>query len=184
MDPPFSLLSAKWIPINRADGSRDRIAPHEITSDHDSNPIVSFAWPRPDFDLAAHEFLIGLLAVAFPPKHRNDWLRYFHTPPPPEELREAFQPYTAAFSLDGEGPRFLQDFSPLEGESWPVEALFIEVPGTSKATIDKNNDLLVKRGRFSVYRARARQWRCTLCNNSHPRAALGIAPRCVVADRW
>jgi CRISPR system Cascade subunit CasA len=150
MDPPFSLLSAKWIPINRADGSRDRIAPHEITSDHDSNPIVSFAWPRPDFDLAAHEFLIGLLAVAFPPKHQNDWLRYFHTPPPPEELREAFQPYTAAFSLDGEGTRFLQDFSPLEGESWPVEALFIEAPGTSKATIDKNNDLLVKRGRFSV----------------------------------
>jgi CRISPR system Cascade subunit CasA len=150
MDPSFSLLSAKWIPVKRADGSHDPIAPHEITSDLDSNPIVSFAWPRPDFDLAAHEFLIGLFAVAFPPKGQRDWLRYFRTPPPPEELREVFQPYTAAFSLDGEGPRFLQDFSPLEGESWPVEALFIEAPGTSKATIDKNNDLLVKRGRFSV----------------------------------
>src|ERR1700719_1901789 len=81
--------------------------------------------PRPDFDLAAHEFLIGLLAVAFPPKGQCDWLRYFHTPPTPEELQEVFQRYAAAFSLDGEGPRFLQDFSPLEGEPSPVEALFI-----------------------------------------------------------
>jgi len=150
MAPPFSLLSAKWIPVKRADGSRDPIAPHEITSDLDSNPIVSFAWPRPDFDLAAHEFLIGLLAVAFPPKGQRDWLHYFQTPPTPEELREVFQPYAAAFSLDGEGPRFLQDFSLLEGEPSPVEALFIEAPGMSQATINKNNDLLVKRGRISV----------------------------------
>lgn len=146
----FSLLSAKWIPAQRADGSRGPIAPHEITSDHDANPIVAFAWARPDFDLAAHEFLIGLLAVAFPPKSDGDWLEHYHTPPSPEKLREAFAPYAAAFSLDGEGPRFLQDFSPLEGEPSPVEALFIEAPGTSQATINKNNDLLVKRGRFSV----------------------------------
>jgi CRISPR system Cascade subunit CasA len=148
MAPPFSLLSAKWIPIKRADGSRDPIAPHEITSDLDSNPIVSFAWPRPDFDLAAHEFLIGLLAVAFPPKGQRDWLRYFHTPSTPEELPEAFQPYAAAFSLDGEGPRFLQDFSPLEGEPSPVEALFIEAPGAN--TVKLNKDLLVKRERIRV----------------------------------
>jgi CRISPR system Cascade subunit CasA len=148
MAPPFSLLSAKWIPVKRADGSRDPIAPHEITSDLDSNPIVSFAWPRPDFDLAAHEFLIGLFAVAFPPKGQRDWLRYFRIPPTPEELPEAFQAYAAAFSLDGEGPRFLQDFSPLEGEPSPVEALFIEAPGAN--TVKLNKDLLVKRERIRV----------------------------------
>jgi CRISPR system Cascade subunit CasA len=147
MDVPFSLLSAKWIPIKRADGSRDPIAPYEIASDLDSNPIVSFAWPRPDFDLAAHEFLIGLLAVAFPPKGQRDWLHRFHTPPAPEELREAFEPYAAAFFLDGAGPRFLQEFS-------PVEALFIEAPGTSQATINKNNDLLARiMQRFDGYGA-------------------------------
>jgi CRISPR system Cascade subunit CasA len=91
MDLPFSLLSSKWIPINRVDGSRDKIAPHEITSDYVSNPTISFDWPRPDFDLAAHELLIGLLAVAFPPKGQRDWLHYFHTPPTPEELRGAVQ---------------------------------------------------------------------------------------------
>ena len=108
MDLPFSLLSSKWIPINRADGSRDQIAPHESTSDYVSNPIIAFAWPRPDFDLAAHELLIGLLAVAFPPKGQRDWLHYFQNPPSPEELLTAFTPYATAFSLDGEGPRFLQ----------------------------------------------------------------------------
>jgi len=145
---PFSLLSSKWIPINRADGSRDQIAPHEITSDYVSNPIISFDWPRPDFDLAAHEFLIGLLAVAFPPKGQRDWLHYFHTPPTPEELGGAVQPYAAAFYLDGDGPRFLQDFSPLEGEPSPVEALLIEAPGAN--TVKHNRDLLVKRGRIGA----------------------------------
>lgn len=148
MDLPFSLLAAQWIPVSRADGSTDHIAPHEITSDHDSNPIVFFAWPRPDFDLATHEFLIGLLAAAFPPKSLRDWLSHYHQPPTPEELRKAFAPYAAAFSLDGEGPRFLQDLSPLEGEASPVEALLIEAPGAN--TVKLNKDLLVKRNRICV----------------------------------
>jgi len=42
----------------------------------------------------------------------------------------------------------LQDFSPLEGESSPVEALFIEAPGAN--TVKLNKDLLVKRGRIRV----------------------------------
>jgi CRISPR system Cascade subunit CasA len=109
---------------------------------------ASFDWRRPDFDLAAHEFLIGPLAVAFPPKGQRDWLRYFHIPPTLEELREVFQPYAAAFSLDGEGPRFLQDFSPLEAEPSPVEALFIEAPGAH--TVNLNRDLLVKSGGIRV----------------------------------
>jgi CRISPR system Cascade subunit CasA len=59
-----------------------------------------------------------------------------------------FQPYAAAFSLDGEGPRFLQDFSPLGGEPRPVEALFIEAPGANALKL--NTDLLVKRERIRV----------------------------------
>ncbi len=148
MASSFSLLAAKWIHVRRADGSSDLIAPHDITANHNSNPIAAFAWPRPDFDLAAHEFLIGLLAAAFPPKTPRDWLALYRTPPTPEELREAFAAYAAAFCLDGEGPRFLQDFSPLEGEPSPVEALFIEAPGAN--TVKLNKDLLVKRGRVRV----------------------------------
>jgi CRISPR system Cascade subunit CasA len=179
MDVPFSLLSAKWIPIKRADGSRDPIAPYEIASDLDSNPIVSFAWPRPDFDLAAHEFLIGLLAAAFPPKSPRDWLAFYHSPPAPEELRDAFQPYAAAFSLDGEGPRFLQDFSPLEGEHSPAEALFIEAPGAN--TVKLNKDLLSNAAAYACCRARAPRWRFIRCSNSRLRAAPDIARRCAAA---
>lgn len=148
MDLPFSLLASQWIPVGRSDGSRDHVAPHEVTSDHELNPIVFFAWPRPDFDLASHEFLIGLLAAAFPPKGPRDWLQHYLRPPAPEELRKALEPYVVAFSLDGKGPRFLQDFSPLEGEASPVEALFVEAPGAN--TVKLNKDLMVKRDRIGV----------------------------------
>lgn len=181
MAPPFSLLSAKWIPVKRADGSRDPIAPHEITSDHDSNPIVSFAWPRPDFDLAAHEFLIGLFAVAFPPKGQR-WLHYFHIPPTLEELREVFQPYAAAFSLDGEGPRFLQDFSPLEAEPSPVEALFIEAPGAH--TVNLNRISWSRVDAFACCRVRAPRWRSIPCSNLRLREGGDIARLYAVAALW
>ena len=32
------------------------------------DPIVRFAWSRPDFDGASHEFLIGLLATVAAPE--------------------------------------------------------------------------------------------------------------------
>ena len=117
------------------------------TSDF-SNPIISFNWGGLDFDLASYEFMIGLLAVAFPPKGQRDWLHYFHTPPTPEELREVFQPYAAAFSFDGEGPRFLQDFSPLKSKLWPIGRLFMGAPGEN--TEKKNTDLFIKSGHIRV----------------------------------
>ena len=87
----FNLIH-KWIPISRLNGDFDQIAPFEITSQHDTNPIVSFAWPRADFDLASHEFLIGLLAAVYPPDPRepSQWVKLFHKPPNPGELAGGF----------------------------------------------------------------------------------------------
>lgn len=146
MPQPFSLFTTRWLPVRG--GALARIAPHEITLDHDDDPVMDFAWPRPDFDVAAHEFLIGLLAAAFPPKSVRDWLRLYQSPPSPDELAAAFAPYAAAFTLDGAGQRFLQDLSRLEGEATPVESLFIEAPGAN--TIKLNKDLLIKRGRVTT----------------------------------
>ena len=115
MDLPISLLSVKWIPTNRTDGSRDHIAPYEITSDHDSNPIGSFAWPRPDFDLAAHEFLIGLFAVAFPPKGQRDWLLHFHAPPAPEVLGRPSSLTPPHFRLMARDRAFCRNFRRSKG---------------------------------------------------------------------
>ena len=168
MDLPFSLLSSKWILINRADGLRGRIAPYEITSDYVSNPVVSFAWARPDFDLAAHEFLIGLLAVAFPPKGQRDWIDNFHSPPGPEKLQEAFQPYAAAFSLDAEGPRFLQDFSPKFGSTYPLRDRLIKVACASLSHGSRPPKLR-RRKRARVFRTPNRCRHSSAC-----RAASGL----------
>jgi CRISPR system Cascade subunit CasA len=146
----FSLVHAAWIPARFSDGTIQRIAPAGITSQHDSNPVVSFAWPRPDFDLASHELLICLLAAIYPADSRNpkQWTQLFHEPPTPDELAAAFETLADAFVLDGDGPRFLQDFAPIEGEELPVESLLIEAPGAN--TIKLNKDLFIKRGQARV----------------------------------
>jgi CRISPR system Cascade subunit CasA len=145
----YNLIRKKWIPVKRLNGE-DRIAPFEITSQYDSNPIVAFAWPRPDFDLASYEFLIGLLAAIYPadPREPKQWMKLFHTPPSPDELAAAFEPFADAFVLDGDGPRFLQEFDELDGDELPLESLFIEAPGAN--TIELNADLFIKRGRARI----------------------------------
>lgn len=146
----FSLLRTPWIPVRLADGSVRSIAPSEITLHHDTNPVVAFAWPRPDFDLSNHEFLIGLLAASQSPHQfrGKQWVQQFHQPPTPDQLAARFDRFHHAFLLDGEGPCFLQDFDAIAGEILPVDALFIEAPGAN--TIKLNKDLFVKRGRSHV----------------------------------
>lgn len=75
-------------------------------------------------------------------------MKLFHEPPSPAELETAFAPFTDAFVLDGDGPRFLQDFDALDGDDLPIESLFIEEPGAN--TIKLNKDLFIKRGQSRV----------------------------------
>jgi CRISPR system Cascade subunit CasA len=44
------------------------------------NPVVAIDWPRPDFRVAALEFLIGLLATACPPRDAEAWLDWWQAP--------------------------------------------------------------------------------------------------------
>jgi CRISPR system Cascade subunit CasA len=147
---PFNLLTYQWLPVRRAraKGAIDWISPAQLTGESEGGPVVAFAWPRPDFDLASHEFMIGLLAVACPPQDERDWLRRFHHLPSQDELAAAFAPYESAFFLDGDGPRFLQDFDEIVGKTLPPGFLFMDSPGDN--AIEKNRDLLVKRNRVSV----------------------------------
>jgi CRISPR system Cascade subunit CasA len=58
----MNLISERWIPVRHADGSHERIAPWQLTDGvGGDNPIVAVASPRPDFDGALTQFLIGLL---------------------------------------------------------------------------------------------------------------------------
>ncbi len=76
----FNLIREHWLPVRRADGGRDRIAPWGIVSNLSNNPVVALDWPRADFNGATLEFLIGLLATAFSPKDKDQWLDRWEDP--------------------------------------------------------------------------------------------------------
>ncbi len=101
-------------------------------------------WPRPDLNLACLELLVGLVYLAHPPQGSDDR----KTPPDAAALRQAMEPLAPAFELLGDGPRFLQDFEPLEGSGIPAERLFIDSAGAS--TAKKNQDLTIRRGRYGA----------------------------------
>jgi CRISPR system Cascade subunit CasA len=61
----LNLLEERWVPIRRASGRAERIAPHEITERIDSDPVVALDAPRPDINGALIQFLIGLVQTAW-----------------------------------------------------------------------------------------------------------------------
>lgn len=141
----LNLLVHPWIPVLRQDGARDTIRPAQVAEIE--NPVIALDWPRADFRIASLELLIGLLATAWPPAGHHAWLDAWEAPPDPATLDAAFAPIAHAFELDGDGPRFLQDFEDLASDAEPIERLLIEAPGAS--TTRQNTDLLVWRGRVA-----------------------------------
>lgn len=139
----FNLLDEKWIPVRRRSGVLDNIAPWQIAESED--PPLHIESPRPDFDGALIQFLIGLVQTAAAPASARDWRKAFETTPDPQALRAKFGQYRDAFNLDGPGPRFMQDLTlkPEEAVEMPMAALLIESPG--EKTIEDNSDLFVKR---------------------------------------
>ncbi len=145
----LNLLRTAWLPLRRQSGQVERVEPFQVTDRIDDDPFVAFAWPRPDFNGAAHEFLIGLLATAAVPENEDAWEEWWSAPPAPEVLKARFESIADAFDLDGAGPRFLQDREPLnEAEEKAVAALLIDAPGAQ--TLSNNTDLFVKRGGVPV----------------------------------
>ncbi len=141
-----NLIANNWLPVRRASGAKAMIAPWQITDQHETDPVVALAAPRPDFNGALVQFLIGLLQTAAPPTRadNDDWLAWLEQAPAPAVLREKFERIQHAFNLNGSGPRFMQDIEELEGDSKPVDALLIESPGAQ--TLRNNADHFIKRG--------------------------------------
>lgn len=140
----FNLLQTPWLPVLRLQSGPGVISPVQLTEAWETDPVVALDWPRADFRVAGMEFLTGLLATAWPAQDANAWLDAWEAPPEPAVLEAAFAPFTHAFGLDGEGPRFMQDIEDFLSDAKPVERLLIEVPGES--TVNDNTDLLVRRG--------------------------------------
>lgn len=141
----FNLIDEPWLPMRRRSGVVEHVQPWRVTEGITDDPFTALAWPRPDFNGAAHELLIGLLSTAATPEDDEEWENWWREPPRPDVLRERFAVVAQAFNLDGPGPRFLQDFDTLEGaEDKEIATLLIDAPGAQ--TLRNNVDLFVKRG--------------------------------------
>lgn len=145
----YNLLVEPFIPVRLRSAARRWSTIPDLIADtaDDGDYAVEPDWPRPDFNIATFEFLIGVLSVALAPQRDRDWREKWHKPPAPEELRAALAPLLPAFNLDGNGPRFLQEQG-LEGEENPIESLLIDTPGANGQR--KNADLLTHRDRYDA----------------------------------
>ena len=137
----MNLLQEAWMPVRFSDGRREWIAPTQL-----SDPaVVAFDADRADFNGALAQFAIGLLQTTSPAKNALQWKRLFESPPDEATLQSWFEPHAAAFELDGDGPRFMQDFDLRagDGESVGLGGLLIESPGEN--TVKNNSDHFIKR---------------------------------------
>lgn len=119
----LNLISDAWIPVVDCNGARGVIAPWQM-ADPD---LVRTDWPRPDLDIACLELLIGLVRLSDPPVDDDDWEA--RQIPKSERLRGRLAPFSDAFELLGDGPRFMQELGGLEAEVRPPGALFIDSGG-------------------------------------------------------
>ncbi|MEO1472492.1 MAG: type I-E CRISPR-associated protein Cse1/CasA [Pseudomonadota bacterium] len=142
----FNLLAEPWLPVRLRSGARRWIRPAQIVAELGDDFAVEPDWPRADFNIATYELLIGLLTIALHPREHEDWAGLWRTPPNVRALDEKFAACAHAFDLDGEGPRFLQEFGRLEGNQSPIESLLIDSPGENGQK--KNSDVLTHRGRY------------------------------------
>jgi len=151
----MNLIQDPWIPARRKSGKKEIIAPWQIADSFDRDPFIQLAAPRPDFNGALIQFLIGLLQTCFAPRDAHEWRSRLSHPPSAEQLRKACLDVASSFEISGDGPRFMQDLT-LRGELEalepaalqervkPIGDLLIDVP-TGK-TLRENTDLFVKRG--------------------------------------
>jgi len=138
----MNLITDSWIPVIRKDGTTNTIMPWQIAEAE--NPVIEINAPRPDFQGALYQFLIGLLQTCFAPEDEDAWEEYWKKFPEPNELMDAFGEVEDAFELNNpDGPAFMQDYDLLDGEPKKIAALLIEAPGGK--TLKDNLDHFVKR---------------------------------------
>ena len=143
----LNLITDAWLPVRRRSGRTETIAPWAINDQIDTDPITSFAWPRPELNAASLELLISMLASGLPAAGDPDaaWQWGWSRPAAPDALRTRFERLTPFFELIADGaPAFLQDLDPLAEASVsnPARLLF-DTPGAQTAKL--NTDLFRRR---------------------------------------
>lgn len=139
----FNLIDERWIPVIRRDGTKTMIAPWEVTDQFVENPVTLLDAPRPDFNGALIQFLIGLVQTVAAPQNGAEWRKKLNDPPSPDSLKKLFETVRHAFELGGNGPRFMQDYEELDGQMGSIDALLIDEPGEN--ALKNNTDFFIKR---------------------------------------
>ena len=114
----YNLLVEPWLPLRRQSGATQWGSPAALVSQLHEDPVVDFAWLRPDFNTASHELLIGLLSAAMRPADEAEWQTHWHSPPEPAALARALVPMNGKFDLIGPKNRFLQDYDAIERDDY------------------------------------------------------------------
>lgn len=142
----MNLLDEAWIPVRRANGTQDWVAPYQITE----LDIVALDARRPDFNGALIQFLIGLIQTTTPMDSAVEWREWNTQPPSADTLKKWFSPVREAFVFDGNGARFMQDFSlrtedakDNDGGWREIDGLLIDAPAGK--SVDDNTDHFIKR---------------------------------------
>lgn len=143
----MNLINDAWLPVIRASGEKDKIAPWQIAERND--PVMELNAPRPDFQGALYQFLIGLLQTCYAPADSDEWLEKWEDPPDERVLRAKLMTVALAFGLEECGkelpslPLFMQESSVIDAEKKGIAGLLIEAPGDK--TIRDNLDHFIKR---------------------------------------
>ncbi len=132
----FNLLEDPWIPVRTTYGENHQIRAYEIAR----KDIVALDAPRPDFNAALIQFLIGLIQTVLAPETPRDWRKRYAQPPSEDELKEVFKSIKPAFYLDGDGFRFMQDELAIKvGKHLPIEEMVFGAPGGSSKVNNKDH---------------------------------------------
>lgn len=147
----FDLRTESWLPLARRSGAVEWVPPSRLTDKIESDPFVRVASPRPDFDGAVTEFLVGLLSAALGPADEAAWRVAWDQPPAAVDLATALSRLPDAFDLEGDAAAFMQDLDAAalaERELLRVEQLLLDAPG--EQALEHNKDLFVKRDRVTL----------------------------------
>lgn len=138
----MNLLTDPWLPVRKSDGHREWVDPSQLARPD----IVAFDADRADFNGALTQLAIGLLQTTTPVERQSGWRKLFDEPPDADTLAQWFAPVAGAFEFDGDGARFMQDFTLTaeDGTACDIAALLVEAPGDN--TVKDNKDHFVKRG--------------------------------------
>ncbi len=146
-DKSYNLLMDRWIQAKREkDEGVVEIAPWEITTQLEENPVVSVYFPRADMEPILYEFLIGIFQTFLLTEDNREWQKVRGNPPSSSELKDKFAPFQKAFEVLDDKVAFMQDKSEkIQGtDPRPISRFPLGAPG--KNTIDQNRDWIVKEG--------------------------------------